>query len=386
MKRDVLASLWGAHRAAGAGLGALIFLIFVTGTVCTFRDELRLWSSPIVHDQKGGELPSLGPGSVERVVKTFARHHPLDEVSRWAVFLPPDVQGAYELVYRNPRKPGLVRAYVGGSDLVYLGESSCNPAEFLFNLHANLSFRGKLGRIGVGLVGLLCVFLVLSGFLIHRHKLRNAFSLRQGKSVRRTLGDTHRALGLWGVLFFASISFTGAVLGLKSMLVVAPAVVKYKGKFAAAKKELSPPQVKRSGQRVPMRPVAELWALSLREAQVLSGESEFVPTILSGVAWGDARAQWLLSGSLQGTLAPQNEATQVRLSAVQDQVLEGHSVAEQRWPRRFFSALAPLHYGDFGGLALKGLYALLGTSGMLLVGSGLLIWIRRRREQEPSRS
>lgn len=382
MKRDVLASLWAAHRGAGAGLGALVFLIFVTGTFCTFRDELRLWSSPVVQSAKSPETPALEEHAVSRVIETFAEHHPLDEVPRWALFLPPDADGAYELVYKDPKKPRLARAFVGGQELRYLGESSCNPEEFLFNLHANLSFRGKLGRISVGLVGLVCLFLVFSGFLIHRHKLRNAFTLRKGKSLRKTLGDTHRAVGLWGVLFFAAISFSGGVLGLKSVLVVAPAALKFKGKLGAAKKELAAPQVKRSGQGAKMLPVGELWSNALAQAQEHAGDAEFVPTILSAYAWGDAQAQWVLSGSLRGSLSPQNEAVRVRLSAVDGTLVHGESALEQAWPRRVFSALTPLHYGDFGGVAIKSLYALLGASGIALVGSGLLIWIRRRAEED----
>lgn len=382
MKREVLASLWAAHRGAGAGLGALIFLIFVTGTLCTFRDELRLWSSPLVQVEGADRSPGPGAGEVAKVVQTFAQHHPLDEVPRWALLLPQTPGDPYELVHPRPAKPGLVRAFVGGQELAYLGESKVNPAEFVFDLHANLSLRGKLGRVSVGLVGIVCLFLVASGFLIHRHKLRNMFALRKGKSLRRTLGDTHRALGLWGVGFFAAISFSGAVLGLKSVLVLAPAVTKFNGKIAQAKKELAPPPVRRSGQRAQMQPPAQLWSEAATRARALAGEAAFVPTLLSAQAWGDANAQWVLSGSLRGALAPQNEAVQVRLSAVDGAFLEGHAVHSQGWPRRVFSALAPLHYGDFGGIAIKSLYALLGGSGILLVGSGLLIWVRRRAVDE----
>lgn len=386
MKRDVLASLWAAHRAAGAALGVLVFLIFVTGTICTFRDELRLWSSPVVQAAQSSELSKPQGEDVQRVIEAFAAHHPLNAAARWALFLPENEHGAYELVYKHPKKSSLVRAFVGGQKLVYLGESSCNPAEFLFNLHANLSFRGKLGRVSVGLVGLACLFLVVSGFLIHQHKLRNVFALRKGKSLRRTLGDTHRAVGLWGVIFFAAISFSGAVLGLKSVLVVVPAAVKFKGKLAAAKKELSPPTVKRSGEEAPMQPPAQLWSKSLAQARLRSGGSSFVPTVLSAYAWGDSNAQWVLSGSLRGSLSPRNEAVQIHLSGVDGTLSEAHSVLEQPWPRRVFSAISPLHYGDFGGVGLKSLYALLGAAGVVLVGSGLLIWGRQRAKEAAKRA
>lgn len=381
MKREVLTSLWGAHRVAGSLLGALIFLIFVTGTLCTFRDELRLWSSPVARSSPAQDVTLAPSGQVvQQVIARFEEHHPLRELPRWALLLPIYPQGSYELIYQDKSRPTLVRAFVGGPELSYLGESNNNPGEFVFLLHANLTLRGKTGRILVGLFGLGCLFLVITGILIHRQKLRNAFALRRGKSLRRTLGDTHRAMGLWGVGFFAVISFTGAVLGLKPVLMVAPTAVQFKGDLKQAKKALRPASVKRSGREAPMKDVELLWTRMHQELRQGAGESDFVPTILNAWAWGDANAQLVLSGSLPGQLAAQNEAATVRVDAVSGKLLNREWVGQKHWPARLYSSMAPLHYGDFGGWPLKFLYAALGGCGVLLVGSGLMIWAQRGGE------
>lgn len=384
MKREVTASLWAAHRALGVFLGALLFLIFATGTVCTFRDELRLWSSPVAQAGQGQALAAPNGAQIERVVEQFAQHHPLTTVPRWAIFLPFYEDGAYELIYADKQHRSLVRAFVGDSDLRYLGEAARTPGEFLFNLHANLSFRGRIGRISVGLLGLGALFLALTGFLIHRHKLRNAFTFRPGQTLRKTLGDTHRAVGLWGFAFFVMISFSGALLGLKSILLVAPTAVQFKGDFAKAKEVLTPAQVRRKGEPMIMAPVPELWDASMELAQANAEASTFVPTLLSAWAWGDFNAQWVVAGSLPGQLAPQNEGMRVRLYAGDASPLELESVLEHPAPRRVLSTMSPLHYGDFGGWPLKFLYAALGFGGLVLIGSGLMIWAQRSAKPKAS--
>ena len=62
------------------------------------------------------------------------------------------------------------------------------------------------------------------------------------------------------------------------------------------------------------------------------------------------------------------------------------------FPRRLsrllstYDASTPLHFGDFGGLALKWLYFLLGMTPAFLSISGTLIWLdarqQRRREAD----
>lgn len=377
MKKAVVKRLWSAHRVAGAFLGSVVFLLFLTGTICMFRDELRLWSSPAVQADGPFEAAALDAVSVQKAVQSFSRHHPLTETPRWAVLLPLYPQGVFELLYRPKDEPGLLRAYVRGGDFAYLGSSDRTPSEFLFNIHANLTIRQKTGRILVGCMGLVCLFLVITGLLIHRHKLRNAFSFRSGSSLRRSLGDAHRALGLWGVPFFALISLSGAALGLKTLLLLSPTAVVFKGDVAQAKRVLRHPSPQPANKAVSMQPVAALWKESLRHiAHAGEGES-FVPTIINVQHWGDENARWSLSGSLRGSLSPQNEAAVVRLSAKTATLDSVESIHEQGWPQRIYSTLTPLHYGDFGGWPMKLLYAALGLSGLGLVATGLMIWAQR---------
>jgi uncharacterized iron-regulated membrane protein len=53
---------------------------------------------------------------------------------------------------------------------------------------------------------------------------------------------------------------------------------------------------------------------------------------------------------------------------------------------RIFGMITPLHYGTYGGVVLKLIYAALGAGLTVIVASGGNIWLARQREQGRPRS
>lgn len=45
----------------------------------------------------------------------------------------------------------------------------------------------------------------------------------------------------------------------------------------------------------------------------------------------------------------------------------------------------PLHFGDYGGLPLKVLWALLDVATLVVLGSGRYLWVARLRRQQHAR-
>jgi uncharacterized iron-regulated membrane protein len=54
-------------------------------------------------------------------------------------------------------------------------------------------------------------------------------------------------------------------------------------------------------------------------------------------------------------------------------------VVKMPWYLRALEVSRPLHFGDYGGLPLKVLWALLDLITIVLLGSGLYLWIARRQ-------
>ena len=51
------------------------------------------------------------------------------------------------------------------------------------------------------------------------------------------------------------------------------------------------------------------------------------------------------------------------------------------WYLKALELSRPLHFGDYGGLPLKVLWALLDFVTIIVLGSGLYLWIARRRQR-----
>ncbi len=54
------------------------------------------------------------------------------------------------------------------------------------------------------------------------------------------------------------------------------------------------------------------------------------------------------------------------------------AVAPMPWYVKTLSLSQPLHFGDYGGLALKILWALLDLATIVILGSGLYLWLAKK--------
>jgi len=72
-------------------------------------------------------------------------------------------------------------------------------------------------------------------------------------------------------------------------------------------------------------------------------------------------------------------------------LLDGETgeVADSRALPVYLQALLisqPLHFGDYGGMPLKVIWAVLDILTIVVIGSGLYLWLARRRKRAPARS
>jgi uncharacterized iron-regulated membrane protein len=58
------------------------------------------------------------------------------------------------------------------------------------------------------------------------------------------------------------------------------------------------------------------------------------------------------------------------------------SVVEMPWYLRALEVSRPLHFGDYGGWPLKIIWALFDLVTILVLGSGLYLWLSRRSSPE----
>jgi len=330
-----------AHVWLGLAAGFVLLLLCLSGSLSVFRVEIGQWAA--------GGAPAadaacaLDADAALAVLR--ARLDPKAAIRRLS--LPELTGGHLELRMDNGKR---AQADVCGQAV---HGARVQVADFLVNLHTRL-FMAKPGRWIVGVLGALMLLSVMTGLLAHRKLLTQWFTLRRGRSTRLALSDGHKLLGLWLLPFHVLTAGTGAWLGLSTLLPAPEA----KGVQAVA--------------RAPYERPSGLQAMLVEARGKLAGlEPVFIDFF-------PERGQVSVRGNLPGHLVQRYSAevlfdghTGALLGVHDPRTLEGGA-----WWRQ---AMMPLHLGDWAGVSLRGVYAVLGLGSAALVWIGLWLWADRRR-------
>jgi len=176
-------------------------------------------------------------------------------------------------------------------------------------------------------------------------------------------------------LFHSMIGFTGAFLGLSTILLLpAAALVSFQGDQEELLQTFQPERMPTlSGEPSPM-------AVS----QVLSHSKSLadVTRSITIMGWGDKNALAFVSTyNSEGTDESRDMGVQThtyRLSSGKhsDTTTAFEMVGGLSGP--ILDTMFPLHFGSFGGLTVRIIWGLLGLSTALVAASGMMIWVERR--------
>jgi uncharacterized iron-regulated membrane protein len=352
--RRTLAILYALHSWAGIIVGLWVFVVSVTGALLVFKSEIDLWANPSL-----AALPHVrAPAGPDAVLASLREKHP----AQVPTFLePPQAANPSWFVFAGgtgglPRVKFSARADTGE----VLGPVDSELGQFIRNIHVFVLFGP---RWLVGFLGVVVLFLIGSGVVIHRKLLVDLFTLRWGRSLRVVFADVHRVVGVWGLGFHVLIAFTGAWLGL------APVFERSYALFAGAPE----PPARLLPVAPPPAPEASIDRLLERAAGDMPGLG--VRAILL-TRWGEPDAQVRLSGRVDGLLSSNLSLTYHAASAV---LLERAGPADASVWRRVDRWMEPLHFGDFAGVVLRWLYFVLGLAQAVLALSGTLVWVERSK-------
>ncbi len=233
-------------------------------------------------------------------------------------------------------------------------------------LHRDM-FAGLPGELFLGLMGLLFVAAIVSGIVIYAPFMRKLDfgTVRRGRSQRTKWLDLHNMLGVVTLTWTLVVGATGVInelstpmIGLWLMTDVKVMLEPMKGKPLPSPHELSSPQN----------------ALDLARKAL----PDMVPTfmIFPGSQPG---SPWHYAIQAKG-----NEPLSSRL--VSFAVVDGKDgslfgIVQMPWYLRMLELSRPLHFGDYGGMPLKILWALLDLVTIVILGSGLYLWLAKRSSE-----
>ena len=244
----------------------------------------------------------------------------------------------------------------------------------MFRLHVDL-FAGLPGKLFLGFMGLLLIVAIVTGVVLYAPFMRRlAFGeVRRHQSTRLHWLDLHNMLGIITLVWAFVVGATGVINTWADLLVkywqhdqLSALLAPYQGR----------PMVPET-ERAPMQRI-------LNQALAQAPEMKFSFIATPGTAFSSPHHTTVF---LRGTTPFTSRLLQpVLVDARTAQVTAAPALP---WYLSGLLVSQPLHFGDYGGMPMKILWAVLDVATIVVLGSGLYLWLRKgaaaRRTQPMAR-
>ncbi|WEK09531.1 MAG: PepSY-associated TM helix domain-containing protein [Candidatus Pseudomonas colombiensis] len=237
----------------------------------------------------------------------------------------------------------------------------------MLRLHVDL-FAGLPGKLLLAFMGLLFVLAIVSGTVLYLPFMRRLdfATVRRDKSTRLRWLDLHNLIGVVTLTWALAVGVTGVVSACADLLIAA-------WRNDALSAMIAPYQDAPPLTR--LAPASRL--LEIAEATTPGMQADFIA--FPGTRFSSEHHYAVfMKGSTHLT---SHLLTPVLIDA---STLEITAVAERPWYMDAMGLSQPLHFGDYGGLPMQVLWAALDVLTIIVLGSGLYLWVVRRRGAKPA--
>jgi len=233
--------------------------------------------------------------------------------------------------------------------------------DIILKVHKDM-FTGLPGELFLGFMGLLLVASIVSGIVVYAPFMRRLdFGTIRRSSKKLAWLDLHNMVGMVTLVWLLVVGFTGTLNTLSTpmfdlwrMQQLPKLLGPFQGMAVAA-----PPPLDAALAAVRARlPDARITSVTLPTAGRFGSPQHLV-------VWtkGDTP---ITSRLFTPTLVSANAALDV-------------TVPDMPWFLRTIQVSRPLHFGDYGGLPLKILWALLDLLAIAVLVSGIYLWFARKK-------
>ncbi|MDR1367822.1 MAG: PepSY domain-containing protein [Candidatus Accumulibacter sp.] len=384
--RPLRQSMAWLHTWTGLLLGWLLFVIFASGSLSFFRNEINFWMHPELHHLRDDARAII---HARRVLEREA-----PDSRQWTITLPGPRDPTLFVAWRadvlssrysspSPRsgasrrpahgsRPEMKRLGLDPSTGEILKMRESSGATFLFRLHFQLhGVSWFVGRWTVGIAAMVMLVALVTGVIIHRNFFKDFFTFRPNRGKRSWL-DAHALVGVVSLPFHFAITFSGLLL-LGAMLM--PSVVRSVYPDDATgftmgirggrdRFNIAPPSRKPAplGDLAPMVDAAqEEWRGGRAGSVVVANP-------------GDAGATVEVIQAQGYSLANRGIARRLLFDGITGKRLETPPAKASSAIVSVWNSLVTLHLGRFATPVQRWLLFLAGISGALMIATGLILW------------
>jgi uncharacterized iron-regulated membrane protein len=348
------------HKWTSLVCTIFLLLLCVTGLPLVFHDELAVLLGEAIEPLE--DVTATGPVNLQALVDDAQARRPTDHVQfltlddehpAWFVSMGATLASVeYTGIYMYDSRTGA---------FLHAAPANEGVTNFFFKLHTEL-FAGLPGTLFLGAMGGIFVTSIVSGVVVYGPFMRRLSfgTIRHTGSGRLTWLDLHNLLGIVTVLWALVVGVTGVINTLE-------------------------------------RPLFAYWQQREVTGMLAPWDGKPAPTIVKpmdvvvGTAQAAAPGMVVRFVAFPGTLfaSPHHFMVYMRgqtplTSRLLSPVLIDAETAQRTDARSlpwYLTALVlsqPLHFGDYGGMPLKVIWALLDVITIIVLSSGLYLWWKKR--------
>lgn len=369
MIRSLKTWAW-VHKWTSLVCTAFLLLICLSGLPLVFSEEIDHWVDPHTYEAVPVGTPAI---SIDKLASISRRLFPGqviaaisidDDEPQVYVFMAP----SWVALEADPKVEHFIRFDARTAQVLEqsqpLGQRRLTFMDVMAGLHEDL-FIDLPGELFLGFMALLFVVAVVSGVVLYVPFMKRLEfgTLRRKRSTRLKWLDLHNLLGVVTVAWALVVGVTGVMNELSTPLFalwqrtdVQAMLAPWQGQAAPSPAELASPQAALETAR-----------------RALPGD--FVTSIVFPGGRRGSAHHYLLWGKGAAPLTSRL-FNPVLVDARSGQLT---AVVRMPWYLRTLEISRPLHFGDYGGLPLKVIWALLDVVTIVVLGSGLYLWLSRKR-------
>jgi len=357
------------HKWTSLVCTIFLLIICLTGLPLVFHHEIEHW----LDDGKPlSDVPASTPrANLDQLVDSARAMYPGEVVDY--LFFDPDEPQVYVGMAKTPGDGQVsghaVRMDARTGDVLLDGplytQDKFSFMGIMLALHVDL-FAGLPGELFLGFMGLLFCVAIVSGVVLYGPFMKKLEfgTVRATRSTRLKWLDLHNLLGIVTLVWAFVVGVTGVINELSTPL--------FRLWQSTELVRILEPY---KGQTVPTELASAHAAADTARKALPGNEVSFIA--FPGNAFGSPHhyIAWM-----RGDTPLTSKLNTPVL--VDGKTGELTTVAKMPWYLTALEVSRPLHFGDYGGLPLKIIWALLDVITIVVLVSGLYLWLARRRATE----
>lgn len=353
------------HTWTGVCVGALLFAIFWMGTLSVFDREIDRWMTPETRIAATGILPSLD--AIAETADAFVQ----PGAQQWQILLPTMREPVVKLIYRDANGTFVSRRLHPATAAPLPETGSLGASDFIFPFHYNLNLEWfYLGYWLVGLLGMAMLMMIVSGVIIHRGIFRNFFTFRPDRKLPRSSLDLHNLTAVVALPFHVVITLSGLIIFFSTHFPGIAPIVYHEKPVGFVQDAYG--AIERAPLGIPAER-ASMDTMMARASQLWDGGLPYFVRI-----WhpGDANGYVEMRRSYTDAVTMNLDA--IYFDGPSGAVLHMHAAKPVMSVQRFLSGI---HFIQFEHWTLRWLYFALGLSGCVMIATGFVYWLEKRRKR-----